>query len=31
VIDGIEVVDRIEVGDVVRRIRIWDGQTPPDR
>jgi HEAT repeat protein len=31
VIDGIEVVDRIEVGDVVRRIRIWDGQTAPDR
>lgn len=31
VIDGMEVVDRIEIGDVIRRIRIWDGQTSPDR
>jgi hypothetical protein len=22
-----EVVDRIEQGDVIRRVRVWDGQT----
>ena len=26
VIDGIEVVDRLTRGDVIRRVRIWDGQ-----
>jgi cyclophilin family peptidyl-prolyl cis-trans isomerase len=28
VIDGIEVVDRLSRGDVIRRVRIWDGQAP---
>jgi cyclophilin family peptidyl-prolyl cis-trans isomerase len=27
VIAGMEVVDRIEQGDVIRRVRVWDGQT----
>lgn len=31
VISGIEVVDQIEAWDVIRRVRIWDGETPPDR
>ena len=25
VVDGMDVVDRIQVGDVIRRIRVWDG------
>ena len=29
VIAGMEVVDAIQQGDVVRRVRIWDGQTTP--
>jgi cyclophilin family peptidyl-prolyl cis-trans isomerase/HEAT repeat protein len=28
VVAGMEVVDRVQQGDVVRRIRIWDGMTP---
>ena len=28
--DGFAVLDRIEPGDRIRRIRIWDGITPPD-
>jgi len=31
VIAGMETVDRIEQGDVIRRVRIWDGQTAPAR
>ena len=27
VINGMEVVDRIQVGDVIQRIRVWDGKT----
>ncbi len=26
VVSGMEVVDRLEPGDVVRRVRVWDGQ-----
>jgi cyclophilin family peptidyl-prolyl cis-trans isomerase len=26
VVAGMEVVDRIAPGDVVRRVRVWDGQ-----
>jgi cyclophilin family peptidyl-prolyl cis-trans isomerase/HEAT repeat protein len=29
VVQGMEVVDRLEVGDTITRIRIWDGVTPP--
>jgi hypothetical protein len=28
VVNGLEVLDRIEPWDVVRQIRIWDGKTP---
>jgi HEAT repeat protein/cyclophilin family peptidyl-prolyl cis-trans isomerase len=28
VIAGMEVVDAIQQGDIVRRVRVWDGQTP---
>lgn len=28
VLEGMEVVDRLQVGDVIRRVRIWDGTTP---
>jgi len=28
VIDGMDVVDKIQQWDVIRRIRVWDGQTP---
>jgi len=27
VVNGIDVVDRIQVGDVIQRIRVWDGST----
>ncbi len=27
VVNGIELVDRIEAGDVIRRVQIWDGTT----
>jgi cyclophilin family peptidyl-prolyl cis-trans isomerase len=27
VVNGIELVDRIEPGDVIRRVQIWDGTT----
>jgi len=27
VVNGIEVVDRIQAGDVIRRVQIWDGTT----
>jgi cyclophilin family peptidyl-prolyl cis-trans isomerase/HEAT repeat protein len=30
VIAGIDVVDKIQQGDVIRRVRVWDGQQPPD-
>ncbi len=29
VVNGMEVVDRLEVGDTITRIRIWDGVTAP--
>jgi len=29
VVGGIDVVDRIQPWDVIRRVRIWDGMTPP--
>ena len=29
VVQGMDVVDRLEVGDTITRIRIWDGVTPP--
>ena len=28
--DGFAVLDQIEPGDRIRRIRIWDGITPPE-
>lgn len=31
VVAGMDIVDRIELGDVVRRIRVWDGQTMTKR
>ena len=31
VIDGMDVVDKIQQWDVIRRIRVWDGQTPMQR
>ncbi len=31
VLSGMEVVDRIEQGDVIRRVVIWDGLTPIER
>jgi cyclophilin family peptidyl-prolyl cis-trans isomerase len=30
VISGMEVVDQIQQGDVIRRVRIWDGETNPN-
>ena len=27
VVNGIEVVDRIQVGDVIQRVRVWDGKS----
>ena len=29
VIGGMEVVDQLQRGDVIRRVRVWDGTTPP--
>jgi len=29
VLSGMEIVDRLQAGDVIRRIRIWDGSAPP--
>jgi cyclophilin family peptidyl-prolyl cis-trans isomerase len=29
VVSGMDVVDRIQPWDVIRRVRIWDGTTPP--
>ncbi len=31
VIGGMDVVDSIEQWDVIRKVRVWDGETPPDR
>jgi cyclophilin family peptidyl-prolyl cis-trans isomerase len=31
VIAGMDVVDKIEQGDVIRRVRVWDGQAMTDR
>jgi cyclophilin family peptidyl-prolyl cis-trans isomerase len=28
VVQGMEVVDRLEVGDTITRVRVWDGVTP---
>jgi cyclophilin family peptidyl-prolyl cis-trans isomerase/HEAT repeat protein len=28
VVDGMDVVDKIQQWDVIRRVRVWDGQTP---
>jgi cyclophilin family peptidyl-prolyl cis-trans isomerase/HEAT repeat protein len=30
VIAGMDVVDKIQQGDVIRRVRVWDGQQVPD-
>jgi HEAT repeat protein/cyclophilin family peptidyl-prolyl cis-trans isomerase len=30
VIAGMDVVDKIQQGDVIRRVRVWDGQQLPD-
>jgi cyclophilin family peptidyl-prolyl cis-trans isomerase len=27
VVNGMEIVDRIRVGDVIQRVRVWDGKT----
>jgi hypothetical protein len=27
VLNGMDVVDRLAVGDIIRRVRIWDGVT----
>jgi cyclophilin family peptidyl-prolyl cis-trans isomerase/HEAT repeat protein len=27
VVNGMEIVDRIKVGDVIQRVRVWDGKT----
>lgn len=27
VVDGMDVVDRLQVGDVIQRIRVWDGES----
>jgi cyclophilin family peptidyl-prolyl cis-trans isomerase/HEAT repeat protein len=29
VVQGMDVVDRLEVGDTITRVRVWDGVTPP--
>lgn len=29
VLDGMEIVDQIQPGDVMQRVRIWDGSQPP--
>ena len=29
VVSGMDVVDRLEVGDTITRVRIWDGVTAP--
>ena len=31
VIKGMELVDRLEPGDVIQKITIWDGITDPER
>jgi cyclophilin family peptidyl-prolyl cis-trans isomerase/HEAT repeat protein len=28
VLSGMEVIDRLQPGDVIRRVRVWDGTTP---
>jgi HEAT repeat protein/cyclophilin family peptidyl-prolyl cis-trans isomerase len=28
VVDGMNVVDQLQVGDVIKRVRVWDGVTP---
>ena len=28
VVDGMDVVDRLQRGDVIRAVRVWDGRTP---
>ena len=28
VIDGMDVVDQLQAGDVIRQVRVWDGTTP---
>ncbi|OFV91894.1 MAG: hypothetical protein A3G76_09125 [Acidobacteria bacterium RIFCSPLOWO2_12_FULL_65_11] len=30
VVSGMEIVDRIEQGDLIRRVRVWDGSVPPE-
>lgn len=30
VIDGMDIVDQLQAGDVINQVRVWDGQTPPD-
>ncbi len=27
VVNGMDVVDRIQQGDVIQRVRVWDGKT----
>ena len=29
VIAGMEIVDQLEPGDIIQRVRVWDGTTPP--
>lgn len=31
VVAGMDIVDAIQQWEMVRRIRVWDGETPPDR
>ncbi|MEO2196088.1 MAG: HEAT repeat domain-containing protein [bacterium] len=30
VIGGMDIVDQLQPGDVIRQIRVWDGTTPPE-
>jgi cyclophilin family peptidyl-prolyl cis-trans isomerase len=29
VVSGMEIVDALQQGEVIRRVRVWDGETPP--
>ena len=29
VIEGMHIVDQVQQGDVIRRVRVWDGENPP--
>jgi cyclophilin family peptidyl-prolyl cis-trans isomerase/HEAT repeat protein len=30
VINGMDVVDQLQTGDVIKQVRVWDGMTPPE-